>query len=565
MLYNCPSLESACIGPELTRLPLLYVQSSSDASASENLHRLTQQVVQECIFGNQETAKPLLVEFQGLEVDGNRNEVLHCIGKPETPGTRRLQLLVEILQQRIQTELKYTCLLPPDRPQTLGKDETHPPQNNPSVWRPRIPFMRLPPEFLDEDDISFRSADDGGNGISPILWYKWWNDEFSKGEGVRMRQLAIYPRSLIQPSLDEQAFSTVQCTIALPSAEGYDALLRFEESQRAYMNSREKPDKSLPSTSTLNTFMPTLSGDDPNPNISLTSSQNMSLDQKTILFNQESDSDVVPAVMAKSVIQPTGGISTFVKSSAPTEFQQQGDQVDTRSDEAKAKKPWPNEPLIAKFKRLQGLKATPSFPSSKSKSVPKPPYPAREHFQGVWRFVATPGNDEDSMDSRDNLILRVDGSVAGGPILESQTKQKAAGGSWKLYQAEYVGNDETDSLLYKDKIKTRLQIRLLIPPAKTKELWLDGEVTRIMMPNAQSKLSSTFNLLDLSAIVDSTYQNGEYNSAEQSQEALLHCEGEAWIQTIEQPQDRSKLGSFALIKLSTLDMSKLHYTVQIPK
>jgi hypothetical protein len=718
VLYNCPLLIDACIVPALTRLPLLYVDTSSTSrlptatsdsdsdltllpspfasspsvsKVTEQLHNITQQVIQEYIGSSGSTMhsdnashepQPLMMQFQGLEVDGNGNEVLYCVGKHQDDcddgtGTQILSSLVVTLQQRIESELGYTCLLPPDKPQSMGRDKEEAIGNGNSnasllqgqSWRPRIPFMRLPSDFEanlpplveNEDDDEqqkgglggfmgafedYRSPEEGGNGISPILWYKWWNDEFTKGDGVRLRQVGIYQKTQSKNNhkssssddgdlgLDEQNFYIPNLTIDLPSpGEGQEALRRYEEEQRAYMQSRyennddedssptlgSKPTSTIPILSTSNNKWSN-DGDALSSEDEGAKDDNMTVEEKTELFNQEMDQDDVEDGLAvpstersvrnirnqrakakEALNEPSllwtpdtpslissstdiGGSSSSTSTSTSNDFEALGQEVDTRSDEAKAKKPWPKEPLIAKFQRIQGLQAASASrdaPMQPRKKPKLPPYPSDDHFQGVWRVIASPnsgggantGNDnEDSQSSSSsNMILRVDGSVAGGPILDLDTNQKAAGGSWRMYQAEYVGDDEDDAEAYGNKIKTRLQVRLLIPPSKTEELCLDGEVTRLMMPHYSSQGTasaggSSFGNLNLSSALED--KNGaiiDNGNNENQEEALLHCGGEAWIQNIE-TGERTKLKQpFALMKLPTPESSQLHYSVPVPR
>jgi hypothetical protein len=64
----------------------------------------------------------------------------------------------------------------------------------------------------------------------------------------------------------------------------------------------------------------------------------------------------------------------------------------------------------------------------------------------------------------ENLLLRVDGTTAAGPILNPETNQKAAGGTWKMLPQE---NGEV-----------LLRIRLVIPPEKKRILVMEGRVDR---------------------------------------------------------------------------------------
>ena len=82
------------------------------------------------------------------------------------------------------------------------------------------------------------------------------------------------------------------------------------------------------------------------------------------------------------------------------------------------------------------LDGTPPTPDA-----PLPPYPSDTHFVGAWRVLTSPlGTESASFDDADSkssdiFILRVDGQVMEGPILDAQHQHKAAGGGWKMFQA----------------------------------------------------------------------------------------------------------------------------------
>ena len=210
-------------------------QKTIDHDPAQLLHKIVQETVLELIYSpstdtllsepdpsmpsneqsqvangriNSDGIKPLMIKFKGLEIDGNKNEVLYCVGKKtETidgeccEGTQRSRKLVETLRSKIEA-LGYKTMLPPDEPQSSGKekdvqfDHGGSGKEDQPIWRPRIPFMRLPPDFekklprirqreMDErntdnsdDDWGivsteeWRSPDDGGNGrcITRLFW-----------------------------------------------------------------------------------------------------------------------------------------------------------------------------------------------------------------------------------------------------------------------------------------------------------------------------------------------------------------------------------------------------------
>ena len=146
---------------------------------------------------NDKNIQPVMMKFEGLEIDGDQNEILHAIGTEDSATPLMRQILDEITA-RIE-QRGWRVYLPEDNPQGKvgGLDEDG------ITWRPRIPFMRLPHDFFDNlpepkgfdgewenyteeaKESYIRVPEEGGNGISPIFWYKWWEDKLCNGKGVR--------------------------------------------------------------------------------------------------------------------------------------------------------------------------------------------------------------------------------------------------------------------------------------------------------------------------------------------------------------------------------------------
>jgi len=126
---------------------------------------------------------------------------------------------------------------------------------------------------------------------------------------------------------------------------------------------------------------------------------------------------------------------------------------------------WASQPVSEQEARLRREAEQALASTKEQKKENLPPFPSHGHFVGIWESFELPfGLDVDmqrSMQKSDNLVLRADGSIMGGPVLETSTKQKAAGGSWKFV--------ETNG-------STILQIRLLVPPTKKRELVFEGIV-----------------------------------------------------------------------------------------
>lgn len=155
-----------------------------------------------------------------------------------------------------------------------------------------------------------------------------------------------------------------------------------------------------------------------------------------------------------------------------------------------------------------------------------PTYPSDQYFIGFWRMVTSPLpqtslNPEVDIVDCDNLVLRVDGSISGGPIFDPKLQLRAAGGSWRMFQAKYVGDKER-----KDAIQTRLRIELIVPPRKDKLLVMEGKVSRISMG------------------ADGTTPGISSIGNDGSAEIILSCSGESYLQDIEGV--RRKTGLFSI-------------------
>ena len=151
---------------------------------------------------NAQQIQPLLIPFQGLELEnGNRqdNEILYAIGQEDCEGTHTLRRVLEEITLRIQDQ-GWKVYLPLDQPQGGFTEKNG---GGAGKWRPRIPFVRLPTNFVEslpdpkgwdgnwadysqeERESYVRLPEEGGNGISPIFWFNFAEDEFCDGNAVR--------------------------------------------------------------------------------------------------------------------------------------------------------------------------------------------------------------------------------------------------------------------------------------------------------------------------------------------------------------------------------------------
>jgi len=218
-----------------------------------------------------------------------------------------------------------------------------------------------------------------------------------------------------------------------------------------------------------------------------------------------------------------------------------------------------------------------------TEDAPLPPYPSDAHFTGAWRVVSSPleaetASIEDSESkSSDNFIFRVDGQVFGGPVLDAQYQQKAAGGQWKMFQAVRKTSDRNESedgSAASPATQTRLRIRLLVPPKKDLALVMEGEVTRLIMPGAGDAATSSSDgwMMAGGGMLDGMLENLDDGVGQSSQsgaakggDGLLYCAGEAWMEDAEGGANRKKIGSFSLMKLKAIDRKNLIYTVDVSR
>jgi hypothetical protein len=715
VLYHCPKLVRACIVPVVTRMPLLLVDAS-DAPRDEvtqALQTMVQTVVNELIFvpstnflqqpqnsyqmeftstiggPNKDGIRPLMMKFHGLEVEGDRNEVLLTPAKEGDEGTLQIRHVVEVLQQRIESKYGWKTAFPLDNPQDediQAKLMLDPDTGKPTIFRPRIPFMRLPENFestlsplerntnqeSDDDDGSQfwddnqRSPEEGGNGISPIFWYKWWEDAYGGTDGVRLRQIGIYPRS--GPiGMSEASFYCHRATVDLP--QGNQMLTKAEERDKAYNEKRFSPetDREFSTNDDSNQDEPsTTTNPDPlfrntiDANVIDTTSRTT---QESDVVTQDAEADQDQAIRKimdraeaeRMYTSPSlDDVTMFADSStevdeptspeelSPLENNNSNNNnlpyreeapaaidnsdrirniVNNRAyirarepqslDKSKKEKPsiqdnpifqdWRNK--VAASNKDGSSRMDGGVTSSTTTTPTMPPFPSNEYFVGIWKMMdyrMDDTNDDEDDTMSENLILRVDGTTAGGPTLDSKLKQKAAGGTWRIFEAQKrITNDDSSSHHDEEEeeevTSTRLRIELVIPPKKEQLFVMEGEVTRIQMPSSKSlntdkflasSAPATFGIPELEQLVDSSRETMANSLSEQTtklEQGLLHCGGEAWLQDIlvDSPEDdnaddsmignkkkrprRVKLGNFSIIKYESKDPSQYRYTIPPPR
>jgi hypothetical protein len=178
---------------------------------------------------------------------------------------------------------------------------------------------------------------------------------------------------------------------------------------------------------------------------------------------------------------------------------------------------------------------------------------------GFWRVVRSPtGFDVEEGDSSrsDNLILRVDGTTAGGPILNTETRQKASAGTWRLM----LSNDPEDGGDNDGPKPANLRIRLVIPPQKQRILVMQGKLERVSMSGTDLPMAprGTFGIPALEE------RASRGNAVEQDMEDLVYCSGSVFMEDAVTGLNRDEIGTFTLQKLFT-PTDPAQYTITIPR
>ena len=237
--------------------------------------------------------------------------------------------------------------------------------------------------------------------------------------------------------------------------------------------------------------------------------------------------------------------------------------------------------VFAKYKNgsLVQPQQLPSATTTTTSAPSLPPFPSRQHCTGFWRVLSSPtgfaGPDEGDASRSDNLILRVDGTIAGGPILDPGTNQKASGGTWTL-QLDPSSERTTATL----------RINLILPPKKERVLVLEGPLVMEEQPQPRTLValptmaSNTFGIPVLeeraaraaAAMADddddelllSDPQNGNTNDAQDKQPSRIVCQGAVWVEDAETHRNRDTIGTFSIVKLDT-PTDPRQFTITIPR
>ncbi len=589
-------------------------------------------------------ANPILLPFRGLELQGHDNSVLYVVGydvnvksekKPKKridayyddedeeevytvddwsdvtatkkgpSGLEILEKLVYKIEHELESKYGFRTCWPLDEPQG---DEIEYDNDDPIIaavkqrqrkWRPRVPFVRLPPDFYDNlqhdsdkkssavgenDDDAPSRIEIGFDGISPLFWYEaWGGKEILSAPGVRMQSVAIYRRMV--PGGGESETSFYVPLSSSPSDMNGDAgnSLELPVGDSKIM-ARERREKAK--------AMERLGDVESRAEREWEEGKARWVEErgKKYSFPDEEQFNVtVVGDAAYSTLESAIGVHSIperVEDDVQTETGHiQSDFTFSTLPQPSTTKPrrelpnFEDNPIFQRLRKGQS-QVTPQGQNTAltldgtppSIDEPLPPYPSDAHFVGAWRVVSSPlGTDKVDAESKssDNFILRVDGQVMGGPILDAQYQHKAAGGEWKMFQAIRKSGASSSSTST-PATQTRLRIRLLVPPEKDRALVMEGEVTRLVMPGTVEEASSSGQEWTMASggVFEGMLKSiGDMQPQPETKsgEGLLYCAGEVWMEDAEGGTNRKKVGTFALMKLKSVDRKNLIYTVDVSR
>lgn len=506
IVYNCPVAVHACIPTSGTRIPLMTV--TGDVSLDQ-LQKIVSNTVQDTY-----SDMPAF-QFAGLEIESGKvsnNEVLHAAIAEGDENTS----ITELARHLSRSILEETS------GQTSVFDSF------------RVAFMKLPSDWDDlvasqnttESDFT---PEIGGNGISPLHWIEWSEDLF--GEPQRMRGIGVYR--------EDGKFPIV--TIPFPGSSIKNANeLKWEKYQDDRLKEVERK----------------LTGkysDDDSQSDELMLKLTREKLEKLYESSNTNDKDEIIAhdpIKEEDWEDIQGELLEDPQRKADPETiddwtrQRIRDIVEAKSkarENLTVKKDLPSiedNEIFAKYRRGEISPPGQTVTVRKDKST----FPSHEHCTGIWKMNSSPTgfSVEEGKDNRsDNIILRVDGTIAGGPILDQETRQKAAGGTWALDAPQTGGDGE-------------LRIRLLLPPKKERILVMQGVITR---PSEVPLASKTFGI----PVVEN-----KAKEAKALEQETIDCYGSVWIEDALTMKNRNDIGEFSMTKISDL-LDPNQFTVTIPK
>ncbi|KAL3918181.1 MAG: hypothetical protein SGILL_004359 [Bacillariaceae sp.] len=548
---------------------------------------------------NAEGYRPVTMSFQSLEVEGDNNSILSTVGvlendaendeciPKEVTSANRFDNFMRDLQSAVASQ-GWKMAFPPDP--NSGDDDAN------ESFRPRVSFMELPAKFdenisyfksedteLTEEDMKFLTSEEGGNGISPIFWCQWWDDVFARN--VRLREIGIYPRSPmlateVKGLTRSSQFYLPYETIPLP--DGSPTMLksekkfqdyqdkRLEEEQEKVNKAREGAEPAENETRDTASFSSASSSGSTDPDIIMTKTRkrleriylesNGNLEDllegdnaldpsSTDLIDMikdhgedDNDQEEIDLKTPNHPIQPQDDdyMEAWMKERIRTAVESlESEKV--RKEVKKDVPPVEDNPI---FKAYREGTLVPKDETPKKKPKVLGPYPGSDHFVGIWKIVDSPTGfevDGTSENTSENLILRVDGTTAGGPTLDLENKHKAAGGTWKFSPQE-----NGDVLL---------RIRLVIPPEKQRILVMEGRVQRIGSEAGMRPASRTFGIPEVE-------ERAKVSTEEEMN--LMTCSGKVHIEDAITKKNKETIGDFSLMKLHG-PKDRSEYTITIPR
>ncbi|GAX12563.1 hypothetical protein FisN_13Lh012 [Fistulifera solaris] len=553
ILYHCPILVHACIPAAALRLPLLQLEMKKEEVPNEALQQL-QECIETVLQQPELQQEPWMVSWKGLEGNNVDNSVLFATSDYVSPCVNSFvqSLNQTLLQQSSSWTLSWA------REQ---KQETE----------LRLPFLQLPDDWemilksahniTADDDNNQRytlTSDQGGNGISPLFWIQYMDDALGL-DHLRLPEIGLYALSGENKALA----SWPSVTWPLPVGSNQTILRREREFQDYQEGRIQKAEKSLKNSNQLenqeeprNAYSEPRHSEEDDIILSKTRQRLEQVYGQSVSEAKSNDAlsnvDDRENVELDSILEPNkpesppdpaaldGWMREKIQNVIASRARERSlQQLSTKKDKPAIE----NNPIFAQYKNGTLIAEKSQAPSTQTPVLP--PYPSREHLVGFWRMVRSPTGFEpmeNNKDQSENLILRVDGTTAGGPILDPETQQKAAGGTWAF-------SGETDAT-------ARLLIRLQIPPKKERVLVMEGALERLSTKGQAMPLPS--NTFSIPALEDLKSRNK--NDAED----FIFCRGNVWIEDASSGRNRDDIGTFSIMKLN-LSKDPSQYTITVPR
>ena len=376
-------------------------------------------------------------------------------------GWETLEKLVNVIQDKLENDHDLKTSWPLDEPQgeELVYDDTIVDDNaKQRKWRPRVPFVRLPKGFYQdlEADLKHRKENEpqedgdemqsmtdlGFDGISPWFWYEAWGEEeeIVPQPGVRMRSIAVFKRLTPGGGEAEESFYVPNSvgpqswTLELPAGnsnvtdgemeEDVKAMRRmgdierqaeqeWEDGKMQWMDEMQTPSSGEHDVSYEELDIGIEYGE-------------VTVDGDAAYSNTLTGTDEEVAESETKIAEQQDGSALDDSSATSSRPEQPRRELPSIEDNPVFQRLWKGQKQVSEQGQDSALTLK-GTPQSETEALPL--YPCDAYFVGAWRVVASPLNPDESLalDSSSNFILRVDKQVMGGPLLDSENKQKAAG------------------------------------------------------------------------------------------------------------------------------------------